>query len=84
MAWHKHGLRVHKFVYRGWYVGQSLLSVFIIISALTPAVLLAMNASASQLELILNAIAALFGSLIGALLLWLAIHRLRKPVKPPP
>ena len=82
--WHKRGLRVHKLVYRGWYIGLLLMGACIIVSALAPAILLALGAVTDTLEMILTGIAAAVMAQIGALVAWLAIHRLRKPVKATP
>jgi hypothetical protein len=84
LPWHKRGVRVHRFVYRGWYVAQLLLGGFILVSAVAPAIRLALDAIASSLEIILTAIAAAVTGLIGALLVWIAIHRLRNPIRPMP
>lgn len=83
LPWHKRGVRVHKFVYRSWYIAQLLFGGFILVSALVPAILLAFDAVASSLDLILTTIAAAVTGLVGVLLSWLAIHRLRNPIKPP-
>ncbi|MBC7767162.1 MAG: hypothetical protein H7124_00055 [Phycisphaerales bacterium] len=79
--WHKRGFWVHKFVYRGWYIGQLLLGGFTLVSALALAIMLALDAIANTLEIVLTAIAAVVTGLISALVLWLAIHRLRNSVK---
>lgn len=78
--WRKRGLRVHRFVYRAWYIGQLLLGGFILVVALAPVLLMAFDAG--SLDRILTASAAAATGLVGAFLLWLAIHRLRDPVRP--
>jgi hypothetical protein len=81
--WHKRGFRVHRLVYRGWYIGQLLLGAFALVSALAPVFLLAMNTISDTLGFALTAVVAGVAASMGALLVWLAIHRLRNPVRPP-
>jgi hypothetical protein len=80
--WHKRGVRVHRFVYSAWYIAQLLVGAFIIVSALVPTILLALGAIYDAFEIILTGIAAGVTGLLGLVLLWLAVHRLRNPVKP--
>jgi len=81
--WHRRGVRVPKVLYRTWYIAQLVVGALIVVSAITPAILLALNAVADTLGVILTAVAAVVSALVGSLLSWLAIHRLRNPVTPP-
>jgi len=82
LPWHKRGFRVHRFVYRGWYIAVLLLGAITSFAALAPAVMLAMDAVRDPLGETLTAIVSVVSAAIGALALWLAIHRLRHPIKP--
>ena len=80
MPWHQRGIRVGKFVYRIWYVLMLGLALFFLLSTLSAAFIgFAQPTPARELIFVAAAVVALPG--FG--LLWLAIHRLRRPVEAP-
>jgi hypothetical protein len=78
VPWHQRGIRVHKFVYRTYYIIFLLFGVFLLLPALMLPILLALGATVQRtIELVLMALPGLF----GILFVWVAIHRLRRPIK---
>jgi hypothetical protein len=66
-------------VYRTYYIIILLFGVFLLLPAVMLPVLLALGTTIERtLEVALMAVPAL----IGVLFVWVAIHRLRRPVKP--
>lgn len=81
LPWHQRGVRVHKVVYRAYYLAVLLYGGFLLLPALMLSLLLALGITVEPtLEATLVAVPAL----IGIVVVLLAIHRLSRPLKAPP